>query len=191
MKIKEPKPKKCAWSKCGKEFVPNPFRFNQRTCNNTMCAMGFVRDKEAKKEAKEWGVQKAEMKEKLKTLTDYENEAKEVYQHFIRLRDKDLPCISCGKSDCKDWAGGHYFAAGQFSGLIFDEDNCHKQCNSYCNKFLHGNNIQYRIGLVDRYGEKFVKALEMRSNRNRKYRYTREELIEIKEYYKQKVKELQ
>lgn len=188
--MKEPKIKKCAWKKCGKDFKPNPFRFNQRTCDNTVCAIGYVKQKEEEKEAKEWRKTRAGMVESLKKLSDYENEAKEVFQLFIRLRDKDLPCISCDRLNCPDWAGGHFYAAGQYSGLIFDEENCHKQCNSYCNKFLSGNPQEYRKGLIKRFGTKFVERLDARANLNRKHEYTREDLIEIKKYYKQKVKDL-
>jgi hypothetical protein len=42
--------------------------------------------------------EKAVLKDKLKTLSDYEKDAKKSFQHWIRLRDKNLPCISCGKS---------------------------------------------------------------------------------------------
>lgn len=178
------KQKKCAWSKCGKMFTPSEFRFNQRTCNNTVCALGFVKDKEIKKEAKEWKLTRKGMQDKLKTLSDYEKEAKKEFQKFIRLRDKNLPCISCFKMNCKDWAGGHYFSAGQYSGMMFEETNCHRQCNTFCNKFQSGNLIEYRKGLLARYGDQYVKELESLAESNRNYKYTREELISIKEYYK-------
>ena len=129
---------------------------------------------------------KAEQKEKLKTLSEYEAESKKEFQKFIRLRDKDLPCISCGAKTCDEWAGGHYYAAGMYSGLMFDERNCHKQCNQYCNKYLHGNPLEYRKGLVRRFGEDFVKQLDEDAERLRKYKYTRLELIEIRAKYKSK-----
>lgn len=184
------KQKKCAWSKCGKVFTPSPFRFNQRTCDNTVCAIGFVQDKEEKKKAQEWRKERTKMIEGLKSLTDLENEAKAEFQLFVRLRDKDLPCISCGKMNCKDWAGGHYFPAGQYSGMIFDEENCHKQCNTFCNCNLSGNLHEYRKGLIQRFGHLFVQKLEERAMLNRKRKYTRDELIELKLYYKAKIKEL-
>ncbi|MFA9202356.1 MAG: recombination protein NinG, partial [Candidatus Nanopelagicaceae bacterium] len=77
--------------------------------------------------------EKSILKEKLKTLSDLEAEAKKSFQRYVRLRDKDLPCISCNNLNTNDWAGGHYFSAGIYSGLMFDERNCHKQCNTHCN----------------------------------------------------------
>jgi hypothetical protein len=105
------------------------------------------------------------------------------------MRDKDDPCISCGRyADRYD--GGHYFKAELISGLIFHEDNVHKQCSRPCNKDLHGNEANYRIGLIKKIGEERVRWLEENKDRLREYKYTREELIEIKKKYQKKLKEL-
>ena len=133
---------------------------------------------------------KSDLRQKLKTLSDYEAEAKKVFQKYIRLRDEGLNCISCNNPNPKDWSGGHYFPAGVYSGLIFDERNCHAQCNSYCNMYLSGNLSAYRIGLVNRYGKEFVEGLEADSIIKRNYKYTKYELIEIKKKYEAKIKEL-
>jgi len=129
-------------------------------------------------------------REKLKTLSQYEAEAKTAFQKFIRIRDKDLPCISCGNSKTNDWAGGHYFAAGIYSGLMFDERNCHKQCNTNCNKYLSGNLLEYRRGIILRFGQDFISQLEIDANLLRNRKYTKQELIDIKKHYQQKIKEL-
>lgn len=128
-----------------------------------------------------------EAKESLKTLNQYENDAKKYFQKFVRLRDKGLPCISCG-SNTKDVDGGHFKKAEIYSGLIFDERNCHSQCRK-CNRFLGGNEGEYRIGLVVRYGEEYVKKIEEDSVILRNYKYTKQELIEIKNKYKQLIKD--
>lgn len=187
--IKQPKPKTCAWSKCGKMFNPNPFRFNQRTCDNIMCAMGHVKEKAEKKEAQDWHKEKKVMKENLKTLGDYEKEARKVFQQFIRLRDKDQPCISCGCVTAKQWDAGHYLKAELFTALIFTEENVHKQC-SRCNDLFSGNELEYRDGLIKRYGADYVAVLEAKKNAARVYKFTREELVRIKLKYKAKIKEL-
>lgn len=131
-----------------------------------------------------------ETREKLKTLSEYEAEAKKAFQKYIRLRDKDLPCISCGNSKTNDWAGGHYFAAGIYSGLMFDERNCHKQCNTNCNKYLSGNLLEYRRGIILRFGQDFITQLENDANRLRNYKYTKQELIDKKKEYELKIKSL-
>ena len=181
---------------CKNRFTPQANKPFQTWCSYE-CALIISamnrrkqRNKQEAEKVKEWRKEKRVLQEKLKTLSDYEKEAKKVFQEFIRLRDKDLPCISCGKSNCPDWAGGHYFAAGMYSGMIFNEDNCHKQCNSHCNKFLSGNLLEYRRGLIERYGIDFVERIEMQANEKRAYKYSKDELQKIKEYYKNKVKEL-
>ena len=131
---------------------------------------------------------KSDLREKLKTLSEYEAEAKKVFQKWIRMRDSGKPCISCNNPNPKYWSGGHYFPAGVYSGLIFDERNCHAQCNSYCNMYLSGNLSAYRIGLVNRYGKEFVEQLEEDSIVKRNYKYTKSELIEIKNKYLAKIK---
>jgi hypothetical protein len=132
---------------------------------------------------------KSDLRQKLKTLGDYEAEAKKSFQKWIRMRDEHRECISCGVGDNNLWDGGHYFKAELFSGLIFNENNCHKQCRK-CNRFLNGNEIQYRFGLIARYGIEFVENLESISNENRVYKYSKDELIEIKKTYDLKIKQL-
>jgi hypothetical protein len=133
---------------------------------------------------------KADLKQKLKTLSQYEAEAKKSFQKYVRFRDKDFPCISCGTTKGKTWHGSHYFSANLYSGLIFNENNVHKSCD-YCNVFLHGNLLEYRKGLLNRFGLKYVEQLESIADENRVYKYTKDELIEIKKKYDGKIKELE
>lgn len=178
------KDKKC--KVCQEKFTP--IQFAQTACGYK-CAMIHSKNLKIAKELKEWKVEKKIMKDKLKTLSEYEADAKKAFQHYIRLRDKDKPCISCGSIKATDWAGGHFYSAGMYSGLMFDERNCHKQCNSHCNKFLSGNLLEYRKGLIIRYGNEFVEALDKVSNEKRNYKYTKEELIAKKLKYDILIKE--
>lgn len=132
---------------------------------------------------------KSDLRQKLKTLSEYEAEAKKVFQKYIRMRDEEQNCISCGTNNAKSWHGSHFYSANLYSGLIFDERNVHKSCD-YCNVFLHGNLLEYRKGLLERYGSLFVEKLEADSVNKRVYKYTKDELIEIKNKYETKIKEL-
>jgi hypothetical protein len=126
--------------------------------------------------------------EAAKTLTQLINEAKVPFQKWIRQRDKELPCISCGSySDLVD--GGHFYKAEVYRGkyLLFGENNCHAQCRK-CNRYLGGNENKYRLGLIERYGEDFVKALDVIADENRTHDYTREEIKQIKKKYQLKLK---
>ena len=147
------------------------------------CSIEYSRSKQDIKAKKEWSEKKKVLSEKLKPLSAYEKEAKKAFQAWVRKRDADLPCISCGKYNCADWAGGHYFDAGIYSGLMFHEWNVNKQCNTYCNKFLSGNKPNYRIGLVKKIGLENVLWLEENKDRLRSRKYTKYELIEIKNKY--------
>jgi hypothetical protein len=132
----------------------------------------------------------SDLRQKLKTLGQFEAEAKKSFQKYVRLRDKDLNCISCGTEKAKTWHGSHYFSANLYSGLIFNEKNVHKSCD-YCNVFLHGNLLEYRKGLIKRYGWQYVAELEIIADLNRVYKYTKDELINIKKLYDAKIKELE
>jgi hypothetical protein len=166
------KAKKC--KVCQVSFVP--VSFAQAVCNYK-CAIIHSKNLKDQKEAREWKAEKAVLKDKLKTLSQYEADAKKSFQKWVRMRDKDLPCISCGNLNTTDWAGGHFYSAGMYSGLMFDERNCHKQCNSHCNKFLSGNLLEYRKGLINRYGNEFVQKLDLISDEKRNYKYSKDELI--------------
>jgi len=175
---------------CKQKFLPKAFL--QKYCmEQPECITVFLaemKSKNSQKEKKDWNVKKKVMQEKLKTLGEYEKEARVEFQKYIRMRDEKYGCISCPTAITDLFDGGHYLKAELFSGLIFDEDNCHKQCRK-CNHYQNGNELNYRDGLIARYGEQFVKDLELKKITGRFYKYTKEELISIKEIYILKQKE--
>ena len=95
-----------------------------------------------------------------------------VVNAYIRKRDEGLPCISCGSYNGNQ--AGHYFTVKGYSALRFNEWNIHLQCAG-CNMFKHGNQAMYRIGLVERIGEKAVKELEFEAVNNRVKKWQRNE----------------
>lgn len=130
-----------------------------------------------------------EQREALKSIARLIQEARVPFQRWIRLRDANELCISCG-ANSEIWDAGHYFKAEIYTGLIFNEMNVNKQC-AKCNRFLGGNESGYREGLVKKYGEKKVKALEESANHLRTYKFTREEIKAIKTKYLKKWKQAQ
>lgn len=180
MKMKK---RKC--KNCGAHFQKvRPLDF---ACS-IKCAIEWGRKVTRKRIEKEGREETKAQKEMLKTLGDYEKEARREFQRWIRLRDKNETCISCGDPTDKIDAG-HYLKAELYSGLIFHPENVHRQCKR-CNHRLHGNEINYRIGLIQRIGEDRVRWLEENKDRLRVYKYTKQELIDIKNNYKQKIKTL-
>jgi hypothetical protein len=107
--------------------------------------------------------------------------AQQIFNRYIRTRDEGLPCISCGSNNGNQ--AGHYFSVKGFSALRFNEWNIHLQCAG-CNLFKHGNQAMYRIGLVERIGEKAVNELEYEAVKNRVKKWSRTELNELIEKYK-------
>jgi hypothetical protein len=177
------KPKKC--SECGGEF--KPFRTTQSVCS-TACAIKDAATKAKKKAASEWKVERARRVDKMKTRTQKVNGVRPVYQRYIRHRDKDLACISCDTKTATKWDAGHYLKAELYTGLIFTEVNCHKQCQR-CNQYGGGMQAEYRIGLVKRIGEAAVLELESIKDALRVYKWSDDELSEIKKKYTAKLKE--
>jgi hypothetical protein len=170
---------------CNDTFVKT--RPIQPTCLSSTCMYAYAIAYANKRIERKKKAENKVLKEKLKTLTQYESEAKKEFQRFIRKRDENLPCISCGTFQTDLWDGGHFKKAELYSGVIFDEMNCHRQCRK-CNRFLGGNELNYREGLVKRYGIDYVLEIEERALRLKKHKYSREDLIALKNLYKEKIK---
>lgn len=123
-------------------------------------------------------------KAKQPSLKELKDSLQRLVNKYIRLRDKDEPCISCGKWSNK-FDAGHYINQGSTGALRYNEDNIHKQCSLNCNKYLSGNKIKYRIALVKKIGSPRVELLESQIHDVKKW--TREELEELKTYYKEQL----
>jgi len=155
--------------------------FNQKYCLKEECVRVWV---EAAK-VKNWKKTKAKMKADLMTLSDYMKIAQQVFNKYIRLRDKGNVCISCQKIPKKENAG-HFWNANNHWSVRFDERNVHLQCE-HCNTYLSGNLINYRENLLKKIGKDEYYNLEQESNKTRKF--TIDEVKEIIAAYKQKIKD--
>ncbi len=98
-------------------------------------------------------------KDAVKSRGQWQQEAQQAFNAWIRVRDSALPCISCGRMHEGQWHAGHYLSTGARPELRFDEQNVHRQCQP-CNTHLHGNLVMYRAGLVERIGINGVLRLE-------------------------------
>jgi len=166
---------------CREKF--EPIRFNHKFCLKDECIKAFVEEVKVN----QWKTTKKRMKEDLKTLQDWLKEAQTIFNKYIRLRDMGLVCISCNKPPLKKNCG-HYFSSGGHSNVRFDEDNCHLQCE-HCNTYLSGNLLNYQIGIQKRIGAQNLLELQERAHVTKKW--TIEELKEIIQTYKTKVRQLQ
>lgn len=192
--MKDPKPKKC--KDCKEEF--QPFKFAQPRC--VPCAIAKGREDAKKKQekaradsARSFNKETKRRKAALKGKSEFKKEAQVAFNAFIRERDKELSCISCGRIPNDDnlangsrWDAGHYRSRGSTPELAFNEDNCHKQC-VYCNRSLSGNVANYRIHLLKKIGENALHILE---GPHELTRHTIYDYKEIKKEYKNKLNSL-
>jgi len=168
---------------CKDRFEPKSFNMKYCMLKDECIKACMLSLKEQRQ--KQWNKEKKARKERLKTKGDYLKEVQIVFNTYIRKRDNGLNCISCQKPPLKKNAG-HYRSVGSCPELRFEEMNVHLQCE-HCNTYLHANLIEYRKHLINKIGLKNVEWIE--GNHEPK-RYTKEQLIELKEIYKQKIKEL-
>lgn len=153
------KQKKCR--ACKGVFTP---RLPLQVACGPACAEAIAKQKRERKclqDAREQRRSRREALEKVKTRGEHLREAQAAFNEFVRLRDADLPCISCGRPATWDgqWDCGHYRSVGSSPSLRFDPNNTAKQCLP-CNRHLSGNLIRMRVGLISRIGLAEVERLE-------------------------------
>lgn len=187
-----PKAKKCRNTLCGKSFVPD--RPMQNVCS-PLCGIALARKQREKKQADKAKAERKDLRErkrKLKTRGDHEREAQQAFNAYIRARDKAAghACISSGRP--LDWSGnnvdaGHWRSVGSAPHLRFEENNCHAQ-SKHDNRYLSGNPVDYRLGLIERIGLAAVEALET-DQEPRRYRI--DDLEKIKAKYRRLKREIE
>lgn len=117
------------------------------------------------------------------SLPKLKAKAQEVFNAYIRERDKDLPCISCGQY--KTLQAGHYYPVKGYDGLRYDLDNVHGECAG-CNCFDEGHLISYGENLKHKIGEQRMAELKQRAAEYKKNgkKWSRSELMDIIKKYK-------
>jgi hypothetical protein len=171
---------------CRTKFEPKAFL--EKYCQNKDCQI----EKNTQMALKNLAKYKREKKERLNktkesllTTSDYLKIAQKVFNTYIRLRDKNDPCISCGTRNGKKNAG-HYYSQGGHSNVRFDEDNVHLQCE-YCNTYLSANLINYTKGLEEKIGHSRLMNLSQRAQAQKKW--TMDEVKDLIKEYKEKTKQ--
>lgn len=144
-----PKPRSCP---CGNKFYP------KNSLHRACCLDGakiVAKEVEAKKARKK----QKEDKERIKNKGEWEAELQKWVNKYVRLRDADDPCISCGRYHQGQYHAGHYKSRGAHPELRFDLANIHKQC-APCNNHKSGDISNYRINLIAKIGQAEVDRLE-------------------------------
>jgi hypothetical protein len=173
--MKQPKQKPC--KVCKKPFLPAT---SLHSVCSWQCSIKLAEKMRLEREKRET----RERKLKLKTRQDWLREAQSEFNKYIRLRDRDLPCISCGRYHSGQYHAGHYRTIGSSPQLRFNENNVHKQC-APCNNHLSGNIVNYRLSLINKIG---IVELEKLENYHDTVKWDIEQIKAIKAEYKAKIK---
>lgn len=190
---KGPRTVKCGAKGCMHRVVPDPEKPVVKWCSLECGAAIAI----AAGDARKLKLAKAERaatkvrKEATKRRPDHIKAAQTAFNAWVRFRDRELPCICCGRtSDTESrggtWDAGHYRSRGSAPHLRFDERNVHAQLKN-CNRYGAGRATDYRIGLIKRIGLAAVEALEADQTGQS---YTVDQLIELKAHYRARLKQL-
>lgn len=145
-----------------------------RLCIKCLVNKGKEKQKKAEKQA--WKIEKAELKEKIKTHKDYQSDLQKEINKLIHLIDYLQPCISSGSNTGKRNAG-HYYSVGSENSLRFNLHNIFIQ-TEYSNTYQHGDIHKYRIGLINTFGERYYNYVNDLKNTYPHIKLTKAELIE-------------
>ena len=126
----------------------------------------------------------AEKKQQVKPLSYFIKQAQQAFNEFIRYRDREEACISCGRHHEGQYHAGHFRTTGSNPELRFNEDNCHRQC-APCNNHLSGNLIAYRPALIAKIGQARFDSL---MGPHEMPKWKREDYIRIRDEYRAKLK---
>ena len=174
------KPKRC--KVCKDSFVPR--RPLQQVCS-TPCALQHARAKQKDSYDRARRRIDRDRRDRVKTLSERHREAQGAFNKYIRVRDRALPCVSCGAIQGQFHAG--HYRTTKVSQLRYNTWNVHKQC-AQCNMMKSGNITEYRIELVRRIGEDRV--LELEHNNDSKL-YTHDYLKRLKRVFAKRARHLE
>lgn len=171
--------KKCRHCKT----VYQPYSTTQKACS-VPCSIELVKADKERKRKREISQMRSDLRENDKSW--HMKATQKAFNEYIRLRDKDLPCISCQRHHRGQYHAGHFKTIGANPELRFTESNCHKQC-APCNNHKSGDIANYRINLVEKIGLEQVEWLEGPHDPKN---YIIADLKEIRAHYKALIKSL-
>lgn len=173
---------------CHKKY--KPLRPMQTVCGEIDCLIGaaeIAREKKIQAEEKRERQRIRERKQELKPIQYWLKRAEKACNAYVRARDADQPCISCGTWDADEWHAGHFLPVGRAKSIRFDAAGINRQC-SQCNTHFNGNATLYEVNLIKKIGLADVERLKTAPKEKK---WTREECQEIEAKYKQLTKGLE
>lgn len=184
--------KKCKVRTCRAEFVPDqPFvEWCSPDCGAALAMAKIEKQRQAVAKADRKDTQ--QKLEKFKRKADHVADCQKAFNAWVRFRDRDRPCICCGRRAGAGsltggaWDAGHYLSRGSHPHLRFDERNVFAQLKG-CNRPGGTTAASFRAGVIARIGLAAVEALEAD---NEPRHYTVDQLIEMTAHYRKLLKDL-
>lgn len=128
---------------------------------------------------------------KKQSLRSLKNKCWRIFSEWVRRRDADeggtVHCVTCRKPIYWKEAHAGHFVPGRTNAVLFHPDIVNPQC-PICNIWKGGAYHDYTLYMLDKYGREKVE--EFLSLRRQVKKYTRSDLEELIESYKQKLSEL-
>jgi hypothetical protein len=178
------KPRRCKY--CKQPFIPRHPGF---PCCSDECGIAYGMKQAAKtRKSAEREQRKLDRQQWLdaQQMQYWLKRAEKAVNAYVRKRDEDEPCISCGQWDAAEWHAGHFIPVGRAKSIRFDPANIHKQCDS-CNVFGNGKATEYERRLIPKIGAEEVERLKTAPKTKK---WTREECELIEADAKMKLKQL-
>lgn len=144
---------------CKKEFEPT--RPLQSVCSPE-CALLVAMKKTQQEMLRKASAERQDVlkrRKAMRSMSELRQRAQKAFNAYIRERDLGEACISCGRHHEGQYHAGHYLTTAAHPELRYDPRNCHRQC-APCNNHMSGNLVEYRKGLILRYGAELVEWLE-------------------------------
>jgi len=191
---------------CRVKFEPRFFL--QKACFDPVCLDAWSKADMLKKNSVTKKVKAIEVKANKKALTEL-NKRSLKWQHkqtqpvFNKLRrlqefkwfnDRGLEpvCNSCQKPLGNDqWCNGHLVSVGSNGRLRYDFKNSYLQHNHRCNQNLSGDAVNFKKGLIARFGEDEGQAIiDYCETNNKPIKRTWQDLEGLRSTFNKLIKEL-
>ena len=148
---------------CKESFTPIRSTL-EPVCDNYSCKVAFAveyakkaKEKQKQNQIKEWRKEKAVLKDKIKTFSEWKNDLQKEINTIVRLIDENHPCIATGANTGKKNAG-HYIGVGANDTLRFHLENIWIQ-SEHSNMWKSGDTLRYQDGIISLYGKEYLNRL--------------------------------